>query len=236
MTDERKINIAIPTWNRFEMTVNSFASVLYDDRVSTVCITDDASTDNSYWQLVNYFKDNDKVLLFRNEFNMDCYTNKRQSMLNSVGQWNILLDSDNKIRTDYLDALYDIPKWDSKTIYLPDFASPHFSAKQWSGLILTKENVAQYIDTHLMTNLNAMNFFINREEYLKIWDGSVDPVTSDSIYFSYCWLKAGNKIYVTPNLQYEHYISPNNDGHYQTNYQRTGNFHEELMDKIRNLR
>ena len=83
--------------------------------------------------------------------------------------------------------------------------------------------------------LNAMNFFINRDEYLKVWDGSINPVTSDSIYFNYCWLNAGNKIYVTPNMQYEHTV---HDGsHYQLNNKKTPQgFQQSVLDKLNALK
>lgn len=232
----RKISIAIPTYNRYQQTIDSFAQVLRDDRVGEVVISDDASTDDSYERLFFRFYDNYKVVMSRNYKNRDCYFNKQQAMDLTAFEWTILLDSDNTITPDYLDAIYAIPEWDPKTIYQPVFASPHFDFRKWQGLTVTKENVAQYVDTDLMTALNAMNFFINREEYLKVWDGSVNPGTSDSIYFSYCWLASGRSIYMTPGLSYDHYISPNNDGHYQTHSRKYVEFHKSVMQKLRELR
>lgn len=231
----RKVSIVIPTWQRFTMTINSFAQVLNDDRVEEVAITDDASRDYSYENLRTHFRNNPKVKLFQNERNLDCYFNKHQAMENATGEWCVLFDSDNILTTKYLDAIYAIPEWDEKTFYLPSFPRPYFDARKWSGMAITKKNVVDYIDTHLMTNLNAMNFFINREEYLKVWDGSVNPITSDSIYFSYCWLKAGNKILVTPDLEYEHFIDKGGNGHYQQNSHKTVEFHKDLMQKIKQM-
>lgn len=237
----RKISIAIPSYNRFEQTIASFDQVLDDERIAEVVIVDDASTDGSSKKLLDYIWQNGKELLYKvflyiNEVNQDCYKNKHTAMKESYREFVILLDSDNKIDTSYLDAIYAIPEWDAKTIYQPSFSRPHFDFRKWSGLTLTKENVAEYIRTYLMTALNAMNFFINRDEYLKVWDGSVNPHTSDSIYFCYCWLAAGNKIHITPNLEYDHFIDPNGKGHYQTNWHKTGNFHKDLMTKINELR
>lgn len=232
----RKIFIAIPTWQRFQQTIDSFKQVMDDERVSRIYITDDASEDDSYEKLKWHFKDNDKAVLTRNETNQDCYRNKHTSMQNAKGEFGILLDSDNTITTEYIDALYAIPEWSRHIIYQPSFAAPHFDFRKWEGLMITRENVAQYIDTHLMTALNAANHFIHRDEYLKIWDGNTEPVTSDSIYVCLCWLRAGNTILITPNLQYDHYISPNGKGHYQENYKRTGNFHQIVMDELKQLK
>lgn len=231
----RYIGIAVPTWKRVEQTIDSFAQVLEDERVEDVTIVDDASDDGSFRRLCEHFDTHDKVFLYRNDDNLDCYKNKHRSMQEAFSEFCILLDSDNIITPSYLDAIYAIDKWDRKTIYQPEYAMPHFDFRGWSGLTLTRHNVSQYVDTNLMTALNAMNFFINRDEYLKVWDGSVNPHTSDSIYFCYCWLAAGNSIFITPNLHYEHFIDPKGRGHYQTNYHKTGNFHKMVLDKIRQL-
>jgi glycosyltransferase involved in cell wall biosynthesis len=209
--------------------------VLDDDRVDSVTINDDASTDDSYTKLSAHFLHHPKVKVYGNGSNLDCYQNKHRAMLNSKGEWCCLWDSDNTFDARYLDALSAMESWDEKTIYQPCFARPHFDFREWCGLVLTKENVAFYTDTHLMTALNACNFFINRAQYLRAWDGSVDPITSDSIFFSYTWLKAGGKILITPWLEYDHYIDPGGQGHYQQNWQKTIEFHKDLMEKIKKL-
>jgi glycosyltransferase involved in cell wall biosynthesis len=218
------------------MTIDSFSQVFGDERIESITIVDDASTDDSYEKLSRYFRDSPKVNVFSNKINLDCYANKHQAMQKSNSKWCILLDSDNVIDKSYLDAIYAIKEWDAKTIYQPSNAKPHFNFTKWEGLTLTKENVAQYADTHLMTSMNACNHFVNRENYLDIWDGSTNPGSSDSLYFSTLWLENGGKIYITPNLTYEHYISDKNDGHYQTHSHLFREFHEKLMDEIRQLK
>lgn len=234
----RQISICIPTWNRYELTINSFAKVLNDDRIAEVIIVDDASTDGSFEKLLEhlYVFNSGKIKLCRNTHNIDCYANKHESAAKATSEWCIIFDSDNELTPAYLDAIYAIPEWDEKTFYLPEFPKPHFSAVQWSGLVITKENVAQYAHTNLMTNLNAMNFFINRKEYLRVWDGSVDAGSSDSIYFSLCWLKAGNSILVTPNLHYYHHIHADNSNHYNQNSHKYVAFHEQVMNDIKNIK
>ena len=234
----RKISICVPSWNRFQMTIDSFAQVLDDDRVAEIVLVDDASTDDSYQRLVDHFLHIPKVKVYRNDTNLDCYKNKRQSVEHSTSMWCILFDSDNILTTAYLDALYAIPEWDNHTVYQPEWARPHFDFREFSGVSVTWKNVKQYIyengqvKTKLETALNAMNFFVNRNEYLNVWDGSVDPVTSDSIYFNYCWLKKGNTVYITPGLQYDHLV---HEAHYQQNVHRTGNFHNELLKRFETM-
>ena len=231
----RTLSIAIPTFNRYEMTVESFVKVLGVDEVKEVVIVDDCSTDGSYEKLVEYFKDEPKVKVFRNEKNLDCYFNKKQAIEKCTGDWVILLDSDNLIDFGYLYSLFQILDWKKDTIYTPDFAMPSFSFQQFSGLLVTKGNVAKWIDEPMFeVMMNAANYFVNRNEYLKVWDGSIDPVTSDSIFTTYNWLNAGNKIQVVDGLHYQHRV---HDGsHYQNNVHRTEKgFHESVLNKLREL-
>lgn len=236
MQDTRTINIVIPTWQRFSMTVDSFAQVVDDSRVAGIYITDDFSLDGSYETLKNYFRDNKKVHIFRNEKNLNCYFAKHSAMSNAPEGFCVLLDSDNSIDTDYIDALFAIPEWDINTVYQPQFSRPHFDFRKFAGVTLTKENVNDYMHTNLETAMNAMNFFIDRNEYLKVFDSSIEAGSSDSIYFNYCWLKNNNKFHITKDLEYNHYISPNNDGHYQTHYHLYKKFHKEVIQKIKELK
>jgi hypothetical protein len=87
--------------------------------------------------------------------------------------------------------------------------------------------------------LNAMNFFVNRDEYLRVFDTTKEePWTADSIYFNYLWLKAGNKIYVTPGMQYDHRVNDHagqEPSHYSTHNRKTGNFYNEVVQKLKEL-
>src|SRR6202020_1477687 len=228
-------------YNRYQMTIDSFSQVLDDPRVTEVVIVDDRSTDGTYERLVwwhsTLFTDT-KVKLFRNESNLDCYRNKHEAVKLATGTWCILFDSDNVLTPAYIDALFHMEQWDNHTVYQPEFARPHFDFRPWVGVTITWKNVKQYIynngqiQTPLETALNAMNFFVNRNEFLNTWDGTVDPVTSDSIYFNYCWLMKGNKFHITKDLQYDHLV---HTGHYVQNVHRTGNFHKELLYRFETM-
>ena len=234
--DNRKVGIVIPTFNRYDMVIEATSKVIDDDRIKSITIVDDCSEDDSYSRLLDYYHWNEKVSMYRNSVNLDCYFCKHRAVKLSTSENVIVLDSDNIIDKSYLDAIYAIEEWDSKTIYQPEFARPHFDFRQFSGLEITSKNTPEYkYNNYFEVMLNAMNFFINRDEYLKVWDGSINPVTSDSIYFNYCWLNAGNKIYVTPNMQYEHTV---HDGsHYQLNNKKTPQgFHRSILDKLNALK
>lgn len=235
MQDDRKISLAIPNYNRIDMLLESFEKVYSDPRISEIIISDDHSDNEVYYELESLFKLMPKVKMFRNDVNLDCYRNKRQAIELATNEQVILLDSDNIIDTRFIDILYDRPIWDDMVIYAPCFAAPLFDFRPYSGMVIRGENVSKYLDKPFFeTMLNAANFFINRKRYLSIWDGSIDPVTSDSIYFTYKWLEDGNVIYVVDGLEYFHRV---HDGsHYKNNVARTPNgFHESILNKLRQL-
>jgi glycosyltransferase involved in cell wall biosynthesis len=227
----RHISICIPTYNRVALTIESFIDVYTDERVSEIVIVDDASEPGVWEELIDICKHLDKVSLCCNEKNLDCYRNKREAVSKATNEWVILLDSDNVIDKSYIDKLFE-QKLDEKTIYTPSFAKPNFDFRMYEGNILSKENIASFIDRPMLeVCLNACNYFINRNEYLRIWDGSVDPVTSDSIYFMSKWFEAGNKLNIVAGLHYNHTM---HYGHYEQNKNRTPQgFHENILNKLR---
>lgn len=233
--DNRKVSICIPTFNRYEMTIESFAQVLSDPRVDEVVIVDDCSTDGSFERLIAYFSIEPKVRIAINECNQDCYWNKKIAIDYAHNEWCILLDSDNIIGTDYLDRIFDKPFWFLDTIMQPIFAKPHFDFRKFSGKFIDRLTVKKYLHDELFTTaLNAANFFVNRNTYLKAFDPDTDPVTSDSIYMAYRLLEQGNKYYFVPGLEYEHRVG--HPSHYTANVHRTpSGFHQSLLDKLATL-
>jgi len=218
------------------MLFESFEAVYEDERVGEIVIVDDCSDEKIYDQVFTKSIDFGKIQLFRNRENNDCYKNKCISLMKSENDWCILFDSDNILDKSYLDYIYDIEQWDEKTIYTPFFARPYFDFRKFGGLLITKENVAEWIDEPMFeTMLNAANFFVNSHEYIKVFDKNTNPVTSDSIYMMLRWLEAGNKIQVVEELKYFHRV---HDGsHYKNNVGRTPNgFHESILNKLRNLK
>jgi glycosyltransferase involved in cell wall biosynthesis len=233
--DDRKISICIPTWERTDLLLDSFASVYSDNRVSEIVIVDDYSSEETYWKVKELFEMMPKIKLFRNPQNINCYRNKRRAVGKATNEWVIVFDSDNQLSTAYLDKIFE-QEWHADTILTPDFAMPQFDFRKYSGIALSKENISEYIDKPMLeVCLNAMNYFVNRDKYMEVWDETTDPVTSDSIYQAYNWLKAGYKIKIVDGLQYFHSVHP--ESHYATQNHRTpSNFHSDLLQKIRELK
>lgn len=217
------------------MTFDSFRQVFNDDRISEIVIVDDHSDIRIFSNLQFMCKDLEKVKLYRNESNLGCYHNKRRAIELATSEWVILFDSDNVLTTKYLDAITDLDPTLRTTLYQPEWARPHFDFRNFARSVITRDNVKGYMrQKHFSTMLNAMNFFVNREEYLRVFDtNKTEPWTADSIYFNYLWLKAGNKIYVTPGMQYDHLV--HNGSHYKANVHKTGNFYKEVERMINEL-
>ena len=229
----RALSICIPTWNRVEMTLNSFKEVYNDDRVEAIIIVDDASDEHIYAKLKEECDKLSKVKLYRNLTNRDCYANKYVSISLSPTDYCIILDSDNQIDTLYLDKIFE-QEWSEDMILAPDWAKPTFNYTEYSNLIISKDNLKQYIDKPMFeTCLNCMNYFVNKDSYCDVWDATTDPVTSDSLFQNYNWLMSGKYIHIVHELRYNHLV--HNQSHYINNVQRTGDFREILIEKIRKL-
>lgn len=240
------ITLAITTYNRDQMVIEAIQNVLDDPRISEIVIVDDCSDQGFYASLkFKLFRiNNPKIKLYRNEKNLDCYRNKREAVSKASNGWVMLLDSDNIMDKGYVDRFvlehekrHKEDPFSHEVIYTPEYAMPHFDFKSLSGIMISRNNVAELLETHkqLETLLNACNYAFNKWIYLDVWDGTVDPVTSDSIYFAYKWLELGCRIYVTPGMQYTHRI--HSGSHYQTNIKRTPKgFHEEVLNKLRALK
>jgi glycosyltransferase involved in cell wall biosynthesis len=231
----KKLSVVYTNYNRYDSIVESIHNIHDFPNIEEIIVNDDCSDLDIYNRLAEIMQHYPKVHLRRNNENMDCFRNKRQALSQASNEWCCLLDSDNQFSFDYFEAII-AEDWEKDTILAPSFAQPHFRYTEFSGMTFDRSNVASHYDRPMLgTAFNTCNFFVNKDEYLRVWDGSVDPVTSDSIYFIYLWLNAGNKVKIVDGMRYEHPIS--DDSHYKKNVSRTPNgFHEEVERKIRELR
>lgn len=232
------ISLCLTNYNRTDLLYDSFHQVIDDPRISEIIISDDCSQIELYNTVTWQFKSSPKVKIHRNEKNLDCYLNKKAAIELASNDWVIIFDSDNLLTKEYINRIETLitAGLNDKTIYQPEFAKPHFNFTHLSGKLLNSGNISGWMDMgNTSTMLNAMNYFVNRSEYLRVFDSSIDPVTSDSIYQNYNWLAAGNSIYVVPGLEYDHRV--HSLSHYQNNVKRTPyGFHEEILHKLREMR
>ena len=88
----KQLSICIPTWNRYELTIDSFSQVYNDERVKNIIIVDDCSFDGVYLELATMCNHLDKVHLYQNDTNLDCYRNKREAVSKATTDYCIVLD------------------------------------------------------------------------------------------------------------------------------------------------
>jgi glycosyltransferase involved in cell wall biosynthesis len=219
------------------MTIESFFDLLEDDRVSEIVIVDDCSSMESYTELVKRLEviDSPKVKLFRNQKNLGCYRNKRQPLIHATNDWCIVADSDNVFSKSYIDKIYQYGYWGSEVVYAPDFAKPNFDYRAYDGIIISKQNVHKIIGKPgVDALLNTMNYFVNRDMYLKVWKDEGEPHAIDSVFHNYNWLASGGLILVVKGLEYTHNV---HDG---SLYKQVGNkthaLAREINSKLKMLR
>jgi len=255
----REITLAITHYNRFGLLRECIPqAVLEDPRISEIVVSDDASTDDSYEKSQFYFHQHEKVKFFRNEQNLDCYRNKAKAVERATNEWVVLFDSDNIFSPRYVDVLFEIPTWEPDTFYCPEFAEPCFNYTQFAGLTVDQHTVSRYMGretnrpvvqkngriirppflepqySNFRCALNTANYFFHRDNYLAVWDGKVDPHTSDTIYQALNWLRSGKRISIVKGLRYFHRM--HSGSHYIQNKHLTGDFHAKVEQQLIELK
>lgn len=203
------LTLAITTYNRYEMLLESFAQVIDDDRIDEILISDDCSS-LEYWNKIKELpKFNPKIKVVRQLTNQGMSRNKRDAVFNSKNEWVLLGDSDNVFGKDYVDALeIELSEAISRMIYCPSFAKPNFD---YTGLpmIYGIKSLGRKPDmNNPLVNcfFNTCNYVVKKSEYLKVWQENKEMKGSDTIWFNYLWLKAGNYFSIIPDMHYFHRV------------------------------
>jgi glycosyltransferase involved in cell wall biosynthesis len=207
------LSLCLTNYNRYEMLLESFQHVYDDPRITEIVISDDCSDIKIYRKLEAFCKDRPKIKLFRNDKNVGMSLNKKLAIERATEDWCILLDSDNIIKPDYIDAVYEIaatpPPFgvSKKCIYCPEFAKPEFDYRKFSGYSFNAKEAKDLMSDKVFNMLmNTCNYIVHREQYLKVYQHNPSIKASDTIHFNYLWLKSGGSFYVVPGMQYFHRV------------------------------
>lgn len=239
-----KLSLCITTFNRYEMTIESFEKVLNDNRIDDIVIIDDFSTDGSYEKLKLLCSN--KIRVYQQNANIGMSLNKMNAIKQAKNDWCIIFDSDNIIAPDYLDAFYDyitrpksneIIKPSSETIFCPDFAKPDFDYTAYSGQTgrrYDSSNIKHYIkEDRFNCLMNTCNYIVNRDFYLKAYKHNSLHIASDTIWHNYNHLLMGGNFHVVPGMQYFHRV--HKDSGFMKGIQYNMKQAEQVRDLIRNL-
>lgn len=240
------VSLAITTYNRSGLNIESFINIINNDFIDEIVIVDDCSTPFLY---DNFFRiirqlNHAKIRVRRNNINLGPFRNKIKAVSLCKQPWVIILDSDNIIDNDYIETLKKVDL-NEDTLYCPEFlrdvksGEPLWKYSEFAGIEIDRNNVGNYIeDVNFETSLNTCNNFFNRGRWLEALqlreDSMPEPHGADSTYISYLWLLSGGKIQIVPNLGYRHRV--HSDSWYLSHIEEGIKFNSMIYQKIRELK
>jgi glycosyltransferase involved in cell wall biosynthesis len=203
------LSLCLTTYNRFALTIESFAQVIDDPRIDDIVIFDDCSTDGSHEKIRKHFSENTKVTVLRQQKNVGMSLNKHDAIAAAKNEWCIIFDSDNIIGPDYLDALESVGAFNENTLYLPVAANPNFNYRKFSGLTVTANNITKYMGNEMFRcALNTCNCLVNRDYYTNAFIEDPKIGCADTINHIHNHLKVGGELYFVPTMEYFHLVGP----------------------------
>lgn len=227
-----RFTLAITTYERLKLTLESFAKVVDDPRIDEIIILDDCSEFNLFMMLAQACGQWAKVKTIRQGQNRGMQQNKADAVAFARNEWVILFDSDNVLTTEYLDS---IPEYmDECTIHCPSFARPMFDMRWLEGRIIDREDAKDYADKecfHWM--INTCNYVVNRDEYAKVYKHDPEQRGTDTAAFALRWLEAGNSFYIMPGAYYDHLVHGGSEFMKHVDYNMA--MAKSIMNKIKNL-
>ena len=237
-----KLSLVIPTYNRTNFVIEAFAQVLNNPSIDEIVISDDFSDLEVYVNLWNLLDGLPKVKLFRNDKNLGPLLNKYEAVKKCQNEWIIMVDSDNILDNDYIEKITQLTNLYKDMLYCPEELREvngkiNFTYKEFCGLIVDKDIVKKYIGgINFECWMNTGNYFFNRNSYLKnIENNEIDTRLSltDSVYFSYLWLRSGNRMQIVPDLYYIHRI--HKGSWWQNHSKECVRLTTEIVNKIKEI-
>lgn len=200
--------MAITNYNRFQMTIDSFAQILNNDFISEFVVVDDNSEENYFASLHQWFLNAEKVFLKRNYENLGMSRNKAYAISECTENFVLIGDSDNTFTNESIDALRNID-FKKDTIYCPSFAKPSFDFRKFIGKVYDRSNISELIkDSMGNCCMNTANYVVPKKEYSRVYEYNPKHLASDTVWFNYLWLKAGNKFEIVKGFEYDHLQHP----------------------------
>jgi len=106
---DKKISVAIPTFNQSQYLEKAILSA-YNQSLKPfeIIVYNDCSTDNTYEVLLKLSNNIKELKIFHQEKNRGISINKEQCLKACSGDYILLLDSDDMLRTDYCKTLVNL--------------------------------------------------------------------------------------------------------------------------------
>jgi len=246
---DRKITLAIPHYNNTNFILETISTSINDDRVSEIIICDDKSNDIDKLENILYEVNNSKIKLYKNEINLGCYHNKIETVSKCKNEWVILLDSDNVIKTDFIDILFNISEWDINTIYLPCWAitfpgvpSNNLDYRIYINQDINKDFYLKNFNNNIFQCLiNNCNYFLPKNTFMNCMNKFKDfhkrefmDVLDSAVLFT-DWLHSDNKFFIVNNLTYYHRLHPNSNYRLSPSHKHREKVLKNLYSTIKGL-
>lgn len=220
------ISVSITHYNNSKFLDDVLDVIDNDDRIDEIIINDDHSNDWNLLQEKVSKLNNPKIKLHRNSENLGNFINKLKTLSLCKNEWAILLDMDNMLTKNYIDAIYKEYPWNNKYIYAPEWARTFNTRGKFIGSaplhfhklpkIIDKNTIKKHLTAttfrtiNMECCLNVGNYFVNKTDFLRIENkafgnynkGKLSNV--DYLQTNTEWLANDKALKILPNMIYNH--------------------------------
>ena len=243
-----QLSLCIPTMNRWSFLEINLPKYLQNHYIGEIVITDETGEDFDI--IMNVYKDEPKIKIFKNNERLGGFLNKLECMKHASYDWICLIDSDNYADLSYFNEFFSYVfdeehKLEQNMIYCPSFAKPNFSYKCLQNILINKLSLKSILNSEikyqLKGSLNTGNYILNRSsvnviQNMLIHDEEANYLSkfffpSDTFYMNYLLLKNDYTFVVIPKMEYEHVVHENS--FYQTHAIQYQQVMEYIFEKFR---
>ena len=223
---DSRISVVITHFNRGASLHRSLHNVLSHPIISEIVIFDDFSDDSNYEKLASSLSSlkRSDIRIVKAKSNLKALRAKRAAVEACSSPWVLLLDSDNTVFRNFLDALFQMPSRDDSTIYCAAFAFPYFNFRTVAGQDINFDGIREYAVDGTLNRVyffNDGNYLVPRARYLEVSHSIGNPCddAADTMLFNYFWVSTGGKMNFLPGTSYLHRIEAS--GRWMTNSTRS---------------
>ena len=212
-----QLTVAIPTLRRWGFLQKTLPSLLDNDLITWVVISDETGEDIKQIQATEYAT-NSKLILSTNTEILGMYRNKRRCLELAPTEWVAVLDSDNVFPEAFFETIMDeLQTADQKTIYASanivrlflktgesEERTQHFSGKK-----INQSNWNETLQTRAWNFLLNDGHWIAHKSLLEAWPLDLPESkikATDSLMIVRNAVLSGFTYYVLPGLRYIHTV------------------------------
>ena len=220
------LSVVIPNYNNTKYLLQNLNQLKDVKIVNEIIIVDDTSNDFvDLSNLIAELNDN-RIKLYKNEFNLGALKNKLKSLEYCTNEWAVLFDSDNYFSENFFDIVQNL-ELDSNKIYSPCLLHKiDENNNSWGGHNnifdyrefnnISKENFHSLSSNmNFRTLMNTCNYLLPVKNFMSCISIEVENYDTrkissiDCVMFFSHWIQCGYSVEVVPELEYKHRIHSN---------------------------